>query len=467
MAASSNWILKLCFSFLCDNTNVKAVFYFVLLLFMATVFAGAVLVMSYSGTPYSSGTVIRTYMAQMIDPQSTITASCRRPKHYPTPVAFLHKLQPTLKPSCDKLFNGQHSERLRVRNATKHLKLPSDAEVLQTYTNCIFVQKDFDNNFYISPDEIDFPIAYEMLIYYHENRFLQTLNLLKFIYRPQNIYCIHIDKGSPQWWINSINSFTSCLPNVFVAKKLVKIDYGSVSILDAHLSCLSELLTVTTPWKYVLTLHSPEIPLITNRDIVKKLVELKGHNVIDHGFNASDPQGGNPYKWLMRKRVNITSPPGDVGPLPNFTIYKSAESINGALSRDFVKYALTDSKSIALRKRLEYTQSAEEFFFSTLNMLKDAPGNYMRLKAAGVKMPRFSRRLWSYSLKKGDCIDGNLRHNICIVSASDLPFIMKEMKTGLWFYNKYLIDYDHVVNDCMQLLLIQDNFKRYNEDCQS
>ena len=421
----------------------------------------------YHTTSSSSGTGMALVQVTF-DPLVNATGTCRRtPKHYPTPRAFLSKLQPTLKPSCDKLFRGQHSERLHVRNAQKHFQLPSDAEILNIYSkgNCSFVQNDFDNNFYISQDEIDFPIAYEMLIYYQKNRFLQALNLLKFIYRPHNIYCIHIDKGSPQWWINSIKGFTSCLPNVFVAKKLVKIYYGSVSILDAHLSCLSELLTVTTQWKYVLTLHSPEIPLITNRGIVKKLVELKGNNIVTAGFNASGPKGGYAYNWLMRKKVVPGSPPGKVGPLPNFTIYKSAESINSALSRDFVKYAVTDSKSIALRKRLEYTQSAEEFFFATLNMLKDAPGNRMKLEAAGLNMPKFSRRLWGHSLKKGDCIDRYIRHNICIVSASDLPFIKNEMKAGLWFYNKYLIDYDHVVNDCIQLLLIKNNFNFYKQEC--
>uniref|UniRef100_A0A1X7U0G5 Uncharacterized protein n=1 Tax=Amphimedon queenslandica TaxID=400682 RepID=A0A1X7U0G5_AMPQE len=165
----------------------------------------------------------------------------------------------------------------------------------------------------------------------------------------------------------------------------------------------------------------------------------------------------------MGKNIVPGSPPEKVIPLPNFTIYKSAESINSALSRDFVKYALTDSKSIALRKRLEYTKYAEEFFFDTLNMLKDAPGNRMKLKAAGLKMPRFSRRFWG--ARKDKCVEEYFRHGICIVSVSDLPFIMKEMKTGLWFYNKYLIDYDHVVNDCIQLLLIQNNFKRYKQDC--
>uniref|UniRef100_A0AAN0ISM1 Uncharacterized protein n=2 Tax=Amphimedon queenslandica TaxID=400682 RepID=A0AAN0ISM1_AMPQE len=215
------------------------------------------------------------------------------------------------------------------------------------------------------------------------------------------------------------------------------------------MSCLSELLTVTTPWKYVLTLHSPELPLITNRDIVKKLVELKGNNIVAEGINAAT---GYAHKWLMKKKVVPGSPPENIGPLPNFTIYKSAESINSALSRDFVEYALTDSKAIALRKRLQYTRSAEEFFFATLNKLKDAPGNRMKLKAAGLAMPRFSQRFWG--ARRNGCLERYLRHKICIVSASDLPFILNQMKKGLWFYNKYLIDYDYVVNDCIQLLLL-------------
>uniref|UniRef100_A0A1X7TP06 Uncharacterized protein n=1 Tax=Amphimedon queenslandica TaxID=400682 RepID=A0A1X7TP06_AMPQE len=131
--------------------------------------------------------------------------------------------------------------------------------------------------------------------------------------------------------------------------------------------------------------------------------------------------------------------------------------------KDFVEYALTDSKAIALRKRLQYTRSAEEFFFATLNKLKDAPGNRMKLKAAGLAMPRFSQRFWG--ARKNGCLEGYLRHKICIVSASDLPFILNQMKKGLWFYNKYLIDYDHVVNDCIQLVLIQNNFNLYKQEC--
>ena len=67
----------------------------------------------------------------------------------------------------------------------------------------------------------------------------------------------------------------------------------------------------------------------------------------------------------------------------------------------------------------------------------------MKLKANGLKMPRFSKTLWVS--KKEECIEGNVRHNIYKVSASDLPFIMNQMKAGIWFYNKYLIEYDHVL----------------------
>ena len=401
-----------------------------------------------------------------IDVHELQNLSCCQPKSYPNPRPFLSWLQPSLNPSCEELFSGNETEQSRVRNAQQNLSLPSDAEIFAKYSrnNCNFVQDDFNNNFYISQDEIDFPIAYEMLIYYQKNRFLQALNLLKFIYRPQNMYCLHIDKNSPNWWINGVKNFMNCLPNVFVAKKLIRIHYGTVSILDAHLSCLSELLTVPHKWKYVLTLHSPEIALITNRDIVKNLKGLKGGNIVTRGSNASNPKTGNPYKWLMHKRVSPDSPPGEVGPLPNFTVYKSAESINSALTRDFVNYMFTNSKAIALRKRLEYTQSAEEYYFVTLDSLGDAPGNRWKLRTAHVNMPQFSRRLWAIRKRNG-CAEGYIRHTICIVSTRDLPSVKYHMEHGLWFYNKYFIDYDYVVNDCIQSLLLQKNFDRYKLEC--
>ena len=49
------------------------------------------------------------------------------------------------------------------------------------------------DNFYISEAEKNFPLAFEMPVYYQQKFLLQHICLLKYLYRPHIIYCIHID----------------------------------------------------------------------------------------------------------------------------------------------------------------------------------------------------------------------------------------------------------------------------------
>ena len=153
---------------------------------------------------------------------------------------------------------------------------------------------------------------------------------------------------------------------------------------------------------------------------------------------------GNAYKWLWHKQIvdrhyHIRYIGSELGPIPyNLTVYKSAESVNSAMSRDFVKFIVTDKRALALRERLEYVNAAEEFFFATLNKMEDAPGNHHTLKK-NVKMPIVSRAFWNIYPKKTECIERYFIHSICILSVSDLPYLKSVPNT--WFFNKYRIDY--------------------------
>ena len=366
---------------------------------------------------------------------------CAPPLYYPE----TRSLSPSFHPSCPLLFKGNKFERIRIKKLIKSWTPPTDEQTLKSLKNCSLVRKEFFNNFYVSSTESNFSIAVEMLIYYTGHRLHQQMRLLKYLYRPQNVYCIHIDKNSPQWFINELLLITQCLPNVIIAKNLIRIHYGSVSILDAHLSCLKDLLDTNVKWKYAITLHSTELPMVTMKEIVDTLIKINGSNVVRQGYTLS----------------------GKLGPMPyNITPLKSAESANSALSRDFVKFLLTDKRALAFRKKLEYVQSAEELFFTTMNSLPYAPGNSLTV----VKMmPGVTTRIWSFHLNPANsdyCIDRNFVHHICIASVSDLPKLQSlSAKNVVWFYNKYLADYDHVVMDCMESLLIQRNYKEYENDC--
>ena len=417
----------------------------------------------------------------------------RRHVCFTAPLLYLQRtplIDPAINTSCQRLFDGDKNETQRIRQYLKSWIPPNDIETIESIKECQCIRRDFMNKFYISETERNFPLAFQMLIYYQKNLLLQHIRLLKYLYRPHNIYCIHIDKKSPKWWTDGLRQFTKCFNNIFISTKQVHIVYGSVSILDAHLSCLKDLVNVTADWRYVITLNSPEIPLVTNKEMVDTLIKMNGTNVMTV-FKDVFTEKGNAYEWLWqidkqyKKKYIIKLGLGiwimnwiwdkkiswketqsgnhsimsQLGPIPyNLTVYKSAESVNSAMSRDFVKFIVTDKRALALRKRLEYVHAAEEFFFATLYKLKDAPGNHYTLKKHVTK-PIVSRPFWNIHPKKTECIEKYFIHNICILSVSDLPYLKNIANT--WFLNKYRIDYDHVVMDCMEELLLKKHFREH------
>ena len=398
--------------------------------------------------------------------QSKDTNCAAAPKFYPQ-VHLLQYLNPSINASCEQLFKGDKQERQQIRNALKSWSPPDDTETIELIKDCQHIRTEFMDNFYISETERNFPLAFQMLIYYQQNFLLQHIRLLKYLYRPHNIYCIHIDKKSPKWWTDGLRQFTKCFSNIFISTKQVHIVYGSVSILDAHLSCLKDLVNVTADWRYVITLNSPEIPLVTNKEMVDTLIIMNGTNVMSAGVNALNKKNKVPYNWLWHKQIrkardghSITS---QLGPIPyNLTVYKSASSVNSAMSRDFVKFIVTNKKALALKERLKYVFAAEEFFFVTLNDLIDAPGNCYTIKK-GMTMPLVRKEVWQFHPNKSKCLEKYFVHNFCIVSVSDLPYLRS--LTNIWFFNKYRIDYDHVVMDCMEELLLKRHYKEYEVDC--
>ena len=51
----------------------------------------------------------------------------------------------------------------------------------------------------------------------------QVERLLRAIYRPQNIYCIHVDRKSPSHVHNAMRAIANCFPNVFIASRSVNV----------------------------------------------------------------------------------------------------------------------------------------------------------------------------------------------------------------------------------------------------
>lgn len=129
----------------------------------------------------------------------------------------------------------------------------------------------------VTKEELDMPIAYSILVY-TDLKMLELL--LESIFKPHNIYCIHVDNKSSQVYKDSVYKLASCHENVFVAKKMHNIEWGKFSIVEAEMSCMEELLAKSGTWKYFINLTGQEFPLRTNYELARILTSLGGRNEV-------------------------------------------------------------------------------------------------------------------------------------------------------------------------------------------
>ena len=109
----------------------------------------------------------------------------------------------------------------------------------------------------------------------------QVERLLRAIYRPQNVYCIHIDLHSPGGVHVGMLSLVRCFPNVFIASKLEYVVYGGFSRLQADINCMRDHVKKNDRWRYLINLAGEAFPLRTNAEIVKILKIYNGANDIE------------------------------------------------------------------------------------------------------------------------------------------------------------------------------------------
>jgi len=113
----------------------------------------------------------------------------------------------------------------------------------------------------------------------------QVERLLRLIYRPHNLYCIHADAKSSAAIRHAIQAIASCFSNVFVASKSVDVHWAEFSLLEAELICLRELFERPERWFYYVNVMGREFPLRTNQELVKIFKAYNGSNDVDGSFH--------------------------------------------------------------------------------------------------------------------------------------------------------------------------------------
>ncbi|XP_041854003.1 beta-1,3-galactosyl-O-glycosyl-glycoprotein beta-1,6-N-acetylglucosaminyltransferase 3-like [Melanotaenia boesemani] len=312
----------------------------------------------------------------------------------------------------------------------------------------------------LSEEENNFPIAYSMVIHEKIEMFER---LLRAVYAPQNIYCIHVDQKSSPEFQKAVKGIISCFPNVFIASKLERVVYASWSRVQADLNCMKDLLNSHVDWKYLLNTCGTDFPIKTNREMVTALKALIGRN-------SMETEATNDYKktrWQYHYNVTdniiqtgiMKTPPPISSPMFSGNAYF-------VVTRAFVEHVMKNEDIQNFMEWEKDTYSPDEHMWATLQRMPSVPGSLPANDKYDVSdMQSFARVVkWSYlegNVRKGapyNPCTGQHRRAVCVYGAGDLPWLLEQHQL---FANKFDPEIDDVAIRCLEAVL---HFKALGHD---
>ncbi|XP_071130399.1 beta-1,3-galactosyl-O-glycosyl-glycoprotein beta-1,6-N-acetylglucosaminyltransferase-like [Mytilus edulis] len=352
--------------------------------------------------------------------------------------------------NCRKIIEKDKDEIDRA-TALMRVSPPSrlqNGDYINATQDCVYFRKSFRyDNYPVTNEEKEFPIAFSIITYQDVD---QTERLLRAIYRPQNLYCIHADASSPDSLHRALAGIADCFGNVFIVSKKEDIIYNHMSRLKADLNCMSDILSMPQKWKYFINLPHQQFPLKTNLEMVKILKTYNGANdiegIITHGrmmpsrFEFSHKYVNDSWKRIGKRTSKL--------PL-NATIVKG--SAYGVFSREFVQYTITDKRAKDVLKFMEDVKSPDEYYWATLNhneVLK-APGRYSG-------NPEKKPWLAVYASWGGrDRCHGKYVRGVCVFGVGDLNELVSKKEL---FANKFYPDFQYLALDCLEEYIYNKTF---------
>uniref|UniRef100_A0A3Q0KU07 Putative glycosyltransferase 14 family member n=2 Tax=Schistosoma mansoni TaxID=6183 RepID=A0A3Q0KU07_SCHMA len=293
----------------------------------------------------------------------------------------------------------------------------------------------------LSKEEEQFPLAFSIAIHQSTK---QVSRLLRLIYRPHNLYCIHVDSKSPQTLYDDVLHSAKCFgPNIIVVNRSesVNVQWGYYSILEVFLLCADKLLNNTDyMWKYILNVNGQELPLRTNWELVAALKAINGSNVVE-GLGPRFNRNRWPNKTF------------------EFPIVWNKGSFYMALKREFIQFYKTDLKSQkildAIKSEKHLQKHPDELYFPTLNHNPQfgAPGACINNDKKNLSSPFIARYVnWG----KQNCLSQHTRRTVCIIGKAHLPFIPSRME---FFVNKFQENFQPIAYDCTEYYIMNKVIK--------
>ncbi|XP_076451294.1 beta-1,3-galactosyl-O-glycosyl-glycoprotein beta-1,6-N-acetylglucosaminyltransferase 3-like [Babylonia areolata] len=332
---------------------------------------------------------------------------------------------------CMRVFRGDKQEAQKaLKKEQQPTPLPTDQDIHRLAGNCSHFHHHYGFLFDpLTEEERQFPIAFSILTYKTAS---QMVDLLRAVYRPQNLYCIHADKKSPPAFRQAVEAVSRCFPNVFMASRSIDIHWSFYTVLEPEIVCMGDLWRNKT-WKYFINLTGQEFPLRTNYELVRILTAFNGVNDIA----GRVPDEANQARWHRFL------------PAPhNITVHKGPVHI--VASRAFVDYVLHAPPAQEYLRWCQKTRFPEEHFFNSLNHNPHlgAPG-----RRPGNAHPNadFERRIRSLVRYKNwvpgyPCPGHKVVRGICILNVLDLPTLYHRREL---FANKFHADYSRLALRCL------------------
>lgn len=282
----------------------------------------------------------------------------------------------------------------------------------------------------LSKEEKEYPLAFILTIHKDLEMFVR---LLRAIYAPQNMYCIHVDAKAPENYKKNIKRLAKCFPNVILATVSERVTYAGFSRLKADINCMEDLVRSSVKWKKVINLCGQDFPVMSNLELVRYLqsAEWRDKNMTP---GIKQPKSMRHRTQLQHKELEdvnvVQKAKGLKRPPPhNLEIYFGTAYYS--LTRAFVEYVLNSLLAKDLLEWSKDTYSPDEHYWVTLNHLKDVPGSNVNGGWEG-KIRALKWKDQEGTAHKG--CNGHYVRDICVYGPEDVPWIIEQ---NSMFANKF------------------------------
>lgn len=363
----------------------------------------------------------------------------------PLPINDLTTLSPTPPPlprppsnTCDILppaTPGFKWQRKDCEKISYHIQPDTNCDLLLSQLHFITAP--------LSKEEEDYPLAFIITIHKELATFVR---LLRAIYAPQNVYCIHIDQKASEKYKSSVRNLSRCFPNVFLSSVNVKVTYAGFSRLQADINCMKDLVESPIQWKKVINLCGQDYPIQTNLELVRYMQtpEWKDRNMTPGIKQPPSMRYRTAFQYVEVKNTHVAQTGRKKGPPPhNLKIYFGTAYYS--LTRPFVEYVLNNPVAKDLLSWSKDSYSPDEHYWVTLNHIKEAPGSNVEGEWEGnVRAVKWSdQQGTAHQGCKGQYIRG-----ICVYGIGDLPWLIEKESM---FANKFEMASFPEALDCMEL----------------